>query len=387
MTTTSETRFEPGFLEALRDRVPVSEVVGQSVRLIKKGREFQGLCPFHGEKTPSFYVNDEKGFYHCFGCGAHGDHFKFLMETQSLGFVEAVQTVAALAGLDPARREAKLLPPPDNAAKLAKAAEEKRAAIEKARGMWGRTRPAPGTPVETYLRQGRGIDLSVIGGVPVTLRYTELDYWDTPKGSDKPVNYGRFPCMVGAMQIAPGKAGICGVHVTYLRPDGRGKAEIFCKATGEALPSKKMQGQHRHASVRFAQAGPVLALAEGIETSLSCRVAGGQGFGPGALPIWAAGSLDNLAGFALPGAKGAPHPEKPRKFLRAQAPDPDRPGVALPDCVQTVILCEDGDSGDRALATSIYDLACVRWAAEGRRVLRARPRDGKDFNDMLRAAQ
>ncbi|GAB4171046.1 MAG: DNA primase [Thalassobaculales bacterium] len=89
----------PSFLEEIRGRVAVSEVVGKRVRLTRKNREFSGLCPFHNEKTPSFTVNDEKGFYHCFGCGAHGDVLKFVIETEGLGFVEAVERLAGMAGL------------------------------------------------------------------------------------------------------------------------------------------------------------------------------------------------------------------------------------------------------------------------------------------------
>ncbi|MEO0412000.1 MAG: DNA primase [Pseudomonadota bacterium] len=92
--------FPPGFLDELRARVPVSEVVARSVKLVKRGREHEGLCPFHNEKTPSFTVNDDKAFYHCFGCGAHGDVIKFLMENQGLGFLEAVEQLAGEAGLE-----------------------------------------------------------------------------------------------------------------------------------------------------------------------------------------------------------------------------------------------------------------------------------------------
>src|SRR3546814_9020242 len=91
--------FLPRFLDVLRARLPVSEVVGRKVRLTKKGREFAGLCPFHSEKTPSFTVNDDKGFYHCFGCGAHGDVISFAVETAGLSFPEAVEALAAQAGL------------------------------------------------------------------------------------------------------------------------------------------------------------------------------------------------------------------------------------------------------------------------------------------------
>ena len=89
----------PQFLDELRSRVPVSDVVGKRVKLAKKGREFSGLCPFHSEKTPSFTVNDDKAFYHCFGCGAHGDVIRFVTETEGLTFPEAVGKLAGMAGL------------------------------------------------------------------------------------------------------------------------------------------------------------------------------------------------------------------------------------------------------------------------------------------------
>ena len=78
-----ETDFQK-FLDELRARVSVAEVVGAKVKLVRKGREYMGLCPFHNEKTPSFTVNEAKGFYHCFGCGAHGDIIKFEMEANGL---------------------------------------------------------------------------------------------------------------------------------------------------------------------------------------------------------------------------------------------------------------------------------------------------------------
>ena len=92
--------FSPHFLDELRARVPVSAVAGRRVKLIKKGREFTGLCPFHAEKSPSFFVNDDKQFYHCFGCGAHGTVFDFVMNTEGLGFPETVEKLAAEAGLE-----------------------------------------------------------------------------------------------------------------------------------------------------------------------------------------------------------------------------------------------------------------------------------------------
>src|ERR1044071_5332114 len=92
-------RFTPQFLEELRARLPVSEVVGRRVKLKKAGREFKGLSPFQQEKTPSFTVNDQKQFYHDFSTGKHGNIFDFVMETEGVSFPEAVERLAAMAGM------------------------------------------------------------------------------------------------------------------------------------------------------------------------------------------------------------------------------------------------------------------------------------------------
>ncbi|MBO0750792.1 MAG: DNA primase [Bradyrhizobiaceae bacterium] len=92
-------RFPPQFLDELRARLPVSEVVGRRVRLKRAGREWSGLSPFNQEKTPSFFVNDHKGFFHDFSSGKHGDIFTFTMETEGITFPEAVERLAQLAGL------------------------------------------------------------------------------------------------------------------------------------------------------------------------------------------------------------------------------------------------------------------------------------------------
>src|SRR5438045_69351 len=92
-------RFTPQFLEELRARLPVSEVVGKRVKLKRAGKEYKGLSPFQQEKTPSFTVNDQKGFYHDFSSGKHGNIFDFLMETEGVSFPEAVERLASLAGV------------------------------------------------------------------------------------------------------------------------------------------------------------------------------------------------------------------------------------------------------------------------------------------------
>jgi len=97
--------FPPQFLDEIRARVPISDLVGRRVALTRRGREHVGLCPFHKEKTPSFTVSDDKGFFHCFGCGAHGDVIGFAMRADNLPFPEAVEQLAKAAGIEmPARR-------------------------------------------------------------------------------------------------------------------------------------------------------------------------------------------------------------------------------------------------------------------------------------------
>jgi DNA primase len=92
-------RFTPQFLDEIRARLPVSEVVGKRVRLKKAGKEWKGLSPFQQEKTPSFTVNDQKGFYHDFSSGKHGNIFDFVMETEGVSFPEAVERLASMAGM------------------------------------------------------------------------------------------------------------------------------------------------------------------------------------------------------------------------------------------------------------------------------------------------
>lgn len=92
-------KFSDSFLDEIRARLPVSQVVSRRVPLKRAGREWKGLSPFNREKTPSFTVNDQKGFYHCFSSGKHGDVFTFLMETEGLSFPEAVEKLAGEAGL------------------------------------------------------------------------------------------------------------------------------------------------------------------------------------------------------------------------------------------------------------------------------------------------
>jgi DNA primase len=147
--------FPPGFLDELRSRISLADLIGRRVKLVRRGREFAGLCPFHHEKTASFYVVEDKSFFHCFGCGAHGDAVGFVMRADNLDFLEAVERLAAEAGLavpqaspqerERARRQKTLLE-----------AMEAAAAFYEAR-LWS----SAGAHAREYLH-GRGLDPGTI---------------------------------------------------------------------------------------------------------------------------------------------------------------------------------------------------------------------------------
>jgi DNA primase len=106
----------PQWLDELRARTVLSALIGNTTRIQKAGREYKACCPFHNEKTPSFTINDEKGFYHCFGCGAHGDAIRWMTDQRGLPFMDAIKELAAAAGMD--------VPAPDpRAAKRAEKAQ------------------------------------------------------------------------------------------------------------------------------------------------------------------------------------------------------------------------------------------------------------------------
>ena len=94
-------KYPKEYIDEIKNRLKVSSVVSKSISLKKRGKEFVGLSPFKTEKTPSFTVNDEKGFFHCFSSGEHGNIFDFLMKTQNLKFGETVKFLANMAGMRP----------------------------------------------------------------------------------------------------------------------------------------------------------------------------------------------------------------------------------------------------------------------------------------------
>ncbi len=147
--------FPPDFLDEVRARSDLAGLIGRRVKLIKRGREYTALCPFHNEKTPSFTVSPDKGFFHCFGCGAHGDVIGFVMQSEGLGFPEAVEKLAGEAGLELPRRT----PEAQAAAKQGQRLHE----VLEAVALWfsAQLQGSAGREARDYL-SGRGLDQATV---------------------------------------------------------------------------------------------------------------------------------------------------------------------------------------------------------------------------------
>ena len=145
----------PGFLDELRSRISLSGLIARRVKLVHRGREFAGLCPFHHEKTPSFYVVEDKSFFHCFGCGAHGDVIGFAMRADNLDFIEAVEKLAGEAGLAVPQATPQERERAQQQKTLLEATEAAAAFYEE--GLW-----APGGVRAREYLQGRGLDPETI---------------------------------------------------------------------------------------------------------------------------------------------------------------------------------------------------------------------------------
>ncbi|MCS6779723.1 MAG: DNA primase, partial [Geminicoccaceae bacterium] len=156
-----------GSLEEFRARLPLAEIVGRWVKLVRRGREWVGLCPFHQEKTPSFAVVEDKGFYHCFGCGAHGDAIGFVMAIERLDFKEALARLEELTGIPAPRRAAA------GGERLDRALYDANAAA--ARWFAARLEAPEAAAARAYLA-GRGLD-------PATIRTFGLGWAPADRGA------------------------------------------------------------------------------------------------------------------------------------------------------------------------------------------------------------
>lgn len=384
-------RIDNADIRAVVAAVDLAEIARAFVPDLKrKGREWVGCCPFHGERTPSFTVWKSNGrqYFKCFGCGESGDAIGFTMRAHGLDFHAALRTLADDAGIsdDPVLRARAAEMAHRRAVEAARRdARDRDRRMASAAGVWRATRPAAGTIAEIYLA-ARGIPLDLIGGVPPTIRFLGA-YYHREAGRE-------LPAMVAAVQ-GP-ERNIRAVHLTYLAGDGRAKADVS--------PAKRMIGPAWGGAVRFGPAAPVLYVAEGIETALSVLASlptdprsGTRGVlptsaaaGPGDFSVWAALSLGNIAGSGV--GKGVRRqPDDPRyrddreriARLPSETPDPTRPGLILPAEVRDIVICADGDGKDPPAGRAQIARAAARWRGEGRRVRVAWPPAGCDFNDLL----
>jgi DNA primase len=253
--------FRPAFLDELRSRVRLSDWIGRAVRLERRGREYVGSCPFHRDRTPSFTVRDDKGFFHCFGCGAHGDVIEFVSRYDNLDFGDAVRRLAAelAAGIPVADHTAR----PDRIVDQA----ERRERIAYARRLWARGRDPRGTLVEVYLRS-RELPLAGVLRFAPYCRNRETQR--------------SLPTMLAPVVDVNGN--FIAVHRTWLRPDGSGKADL--------REPKMSLAPIGGGVVRLAPPAPMLVIAEGIENALTAIAAG--------YAAWSALNAGNLAGLPLP---------------------------------------------------------------------------------------
>lgn len=277
-------------LDEIRARLPVSEVVGRRVRLKRQGREFAGLSPFANERSPSFFVNDQKGFYHCFSSGKHGDIFRFLMETEGLSFPEAVQELAREAGVDlPGDQHGETPQQRIDRERRVAAIEKERAEREAARaiddeadrarrlgtakGIWQLTEPLAGTLGEAYFA-GRGIDPAIIRAEP-SLRFAPLlewqlgSTWEKRGGRDVKVAPGpSFPAVVGRVSDSAGR-GIA-VWQIWLGNGAKGRAPV--------KPAKAGKGVAMGGAVWLGEPAEEIGIAEAIEEAAAVREINGSAF-------------------------------------------------------------------------------------------------------------
>ncbi len=382
--------FQRADLDAIRRRVTLSGMVGKRVKLRRAGNRWSGLCPFHQEKTASFSVDDAKGSYRCFGCGAHGSVFDWVMFVEGCDFAAAVTALVEDrelidVGQAPAARERRDEAPVVDSAEVGA-------------WLWRTAGPARGSIVERYMGS-RGLNVSAVPNGLKRLRFH-------PRAAVVPWRAGasegdvgvRAPAMIAAMQDADGV--VRGVHATYLARDGLGKAELR-RRDGSLRPSRKMWGPLTGNAVWLTGDPPgdsarlPLVVGEGIETvwafvqqlGRSCRAA-------------AALSLDNLQG----------HPVTRDGVLPLWRPraDFERACFTIPDAGDVLVLV-DADMkplrdrkvqrgrGQRWAIDTVTgaeraqlcaELASQQWRHAGaRRVQAARPPAGMDFNDAVRAAR
>lgn len=288
-------RFTDSFLEDLRERIPISEVIRTRASVDnKKSKPNRGdywfCCPFHGENRPSFHCEDRKGRYHCFGCGVTGNHFKFLMELDGVSFPRAVEMVASLAGVNlPGREETEK----ERRERFQREQDRKRRDEQRARqdqkdmerktetvrSIWAEAKPIVGTLAEEYLRS-RSIELA-----------------DFPEGTEwmpslrfhpgLSLQGAKHPALIGGVQNKDRK--LIAIWRIFLQPNGK----ALVNEDGRKV--KLGLGPANGGAVRLGPVTETLRLTEGIETGLGVALLSSK-----PASVWAALSTSGMMGLEIP---------------------------------------------------------------------------------------
>lgn len=263
-------RFTDQFIQDLRDRIKISDVIGTRVswdraKTRPQRGDYWGCCPMHGESRPSFHCEDRKGRYHCFGCGATGDHFKFFTELDGVSFPRAVEMVASLAGVNlpgreetEAERKARQKRETDrkrrDERKAADDARAKAVKLDTVKGIWQSAIPIEGTLAEAYLNS-RSIARTDLGDGP----------WP-PSIRFHPgltINGAKHPALIGGVQAVDRKL----VAVWRIPLDASGRAIV----DSEGKKIKLGLGPASGGGVRLGPVTKTLRVAEGLETALAVQ--------------------------------------------------------------------------------------------------------------------
>ncbi|RLQ88293.1 DNA primase [Notoacmeibacter ruber] len=353
-------RFSQSFLDEIRDRVPISAVIGQRVTFDRKKSvpakgDYWACCPFHGEKTPSFHCEDRKGRYHCFGCGVSGDHFRFLTELDGMPFPEAVERVAEMAGVS--------MPTPDPQAAQR---EKKRGTLSDVMAMAAsffqeQLQGGQGAHARAYLRE-RGLGSSVqarfgMGYAPDSrnaLKSYLADKGIDQKameacglivfGDDIAVSYDRFRDRI-MFPIEDTRGRVIAFGGRAMKPDAL--AKYLNSPETELFHKSNVLFNHGQAR-KAAQAAGSIIVVEGYVDVIALAQAG---FNNAVAPLGTALTEEQL------------------EMLWRMTGEP--------------VLCFDGDEAGRKAAYRAADLALPKIAA-GRSLRFVLLPDGKDPDDMVR---
>ena len=293
-------------IDRVRSSVPLLALVRQAVKLVQHGEEWTGLCPFHDEKTPSFYVNPGKGLYKCWGCGAAGDALTWITRTQGLTFGQVIAEYRGGPGDFEKRWGARVeMHKTDRAMSIA-ATLRQEDRVRRARQIGREALPIAGTPAEAYLRR-RGIK----GRLPAALRYMPRLAPPLPPSMGVPPH----PALVA--EIAQDElVAWSSCQRIYLDPAGAWSPETKGKAGFR--PNKATLAPMGTGAVRLEQPGATLGLSEAVEKALAAM----QML---SLPVWATCGGERLG------------------------------RVKIPDSVDRIVICGDADGPGRQAAGKACD--------------------------------